>query len=108
MGNMLSGRTLRSDYHYAKKMNRQQRKAAKHSAKAQYAANMLSGRTLRSDYHYAKKINRQERRADKHAAKAMGKRSYRGQQRQQRKAAKHSAKAQYAANMLSGRTLRSD
>merc|ERR1711908_99246 len=53
-------------------------------------------------------INRQERRADKHAAKAMGKRSYRGQQRQQRKAAKHSAKAQYAANMLSGRTLRSD
>merc|ERR1711924_393428 len=54
-------------------------KAAKHDAKAQYAANMyaaktgglgLYGRQLRSARHYARKYGRQVRRANKHAFRA--------------------------------------
>merc|ERR1712205_188634 len=91
-------------------------KAAKHDAKAQYAANMyaaktgglgLYGRQLRSARHYAKKYERQVRRANKHAIRASKGgwgHSYRGQQHQLYKAAKHDAKAQYAANMYAAKT----
>merc|ERR1711988_1811732 len=90
--------------------------AAKHDAKAQYAANMyaaktgglgLYGRQLRSARHYAKKYERQVRRANKHAFRASRGgwgHSYRGQQHQLYKAAKHDAKAQYAANMYAAKT----
>merc|ERR1712072_1675739 len=114
----LDGRQLRSARHYAKKYERQVRrankhairaskggwghshrgqqhqlyKAAKHNAKAQYAANMyaaktgglgLYGRQLRSANHYARKYDRQVRRANKHAFRASKGgwgHSYRGQQ----------------------------
>merc|ERR1712010_221561 len=91
-------------------------KAAKHDAKAQYAANMyatktdglgLYGRQLRSARHYARKYDRQVRRANKHAFRASKGgwgHSYRGQQHQLYKAAKHDAKAQYAANMYAAKT----
>merc|ERR1711988_1185973 len=74
-------------------------KAAKHDAKAQYAANMyaaktgglgLYGRQLRSARHYARKYDRQVRRANKHAFRASKGgwgHSYRGQQHQLYKAA---------------------
>merc|ERR1712216_1075115 len=122
----LYGRQLRSARHYAKKYDRQVRrankhafraskggwghsyrgqqhqlyKAAKHNAKAQYAANMyaaktgglgLYGRQLRSARHYAKKYERQVRRANKHAFRASKGgwgHSHRGQQHQLYKAAK--------------------
>merc|ERR1711918_264095 len=96
------GRQLHGANHYARKYDRQVRranrhafraskggwghsyrgqqhqlyKAAKHDAKAQYAANMyaaktgglgLYGRQLRSAKHYARKYDRQVRRANKHA-----------------------------------------
>merc|ERR1712094_69518 len=91
-------------------------KAAKHDAKAQYAANMyaaktgglgLYGRQLRSARHYARKYDRQVRRANKHAFRASKGgwgHSYRGQQHQLYKAVKHDAKAQYAANMYAAKT----
>merc|ERR1712216_710316 len=91
-------------------------KAAKHDAKAQYAAEMyaaktgglgLYGRQLRSARHYARKYDRQVRRANKHAFRASKGgwgHSYRGQQHQLCKVAKHDAKAQYAANMYAAKT----
>merc|ERR1712070_665651 len=98
-------RQLRSARHYARKYDRQVRrankhafraskggwghsyrgqqhqlyKAAKHDAKAQYAANTyaaktgglgLYGRQLRSARHYARKYDRQVRRTNKHAFRA--------------------------------------
>merc|ERR1711934_407919 len=98
-------RQLRSANHYARKYDRQVRranrhafraskggwghsyrgqqhqlhKAAKHAAKAQYAANMYAaktgglgvyGRQLRSANHYARKYDRQVRRANRHAFRA--------------------------------------
>merc|ERR1711924_496603 len=101
----LYARQLRSARHYARKYDRQVRranrhafraskggwgysyrgqqhqlyKAAKHGAKAQYAANMyaaktgglgLYGRQLRSANHYARKYDRQVRRANRHAFRA--------------------------------------
>merc|ERR1711918_127099 len=91
---------------------RQQYKALKHAAKAQYAADMYAskttlgayGRQLRSADHYARKHDREVRRAVKHAVKATTRGSYRGQQRQQYKALKHAAKAQYAADMYASKT----
>merc|ERR1711988_510370 len=91
---------------------RQQYKALKHAAKAQYAADMYAskttlgayGRQLRSADHYARKHDREVRRAVKHAVKATTRGSYRGQQRQQYKGLKHAAKAQYAADMYASKT----
>merc|ERR1711988_807701 len=99
--------TTRGSY---RDQQRQQYKALKHAAKAQYAADMYASKTtlgaygLRGSQIQGRLVVPGNRYPGAPAVQATTRGSYRGQQRQQYKALKHAAKAQYAADMYAFKT----